>query len=133
MRLRVIRNHRNAPGGSEMPRQDRTRRSLFAAAVAGALSLALPAAADEPVFSLRIKDHKFEPSEIEIPAATRVRINVRNEDSTAEEFESHSLNREKMVRPGGQATIFVGPLSPGRYEFFGEKNPTTARGAIIVR
>jgi plastocyanin len=110
------------------------RRALLAAA-AGFVAFAMSgmAAAEEPVVTLRIKDHKFEPSELEIPVDTRVKIVVRNEDSTAEEFESHVLHREKMVRPGGQATIYVGPLSPGRYEFFGEKHPDTARGAVVVR
>lgn len=111
------------------------RRALLAAGLALALlGTAGPTVAEEPpVVILRIKDHRFEPSELGVPAGTRVKILIRNEDATPEEFESHVLHREKMVRPGGQATIYVGPLSPGRYEFFGEKHSDTARGAVVVR
>jgi hypothetical protein len=34
---------------------------------------------------------------------------------------------------GAKAIIFVGPLPPGEYPFFGEFNPGTALGKIIVR
>jgi hypothetical protein len=34
---------------------------------------------------------------------------------------------------GLKAVIFIGPLSPGEYPFFGEFNPTTALGTIIVK
>ena len=107
----------------------RAAQALLAAAM---MTIAGAAAAEDPVVTLRIKDHKFEPSELVIPAETRVKIVVHNDDATPEEFESHVLHREKMVRAGGQATIYVGPLSPGRYEFFGEKHPDSARGAVVV-
>jgi hypothetical protein len=38
------------------------------------------------------------------------------------------------VIPGGQqAAIFIGPLRPGSYEFFGDFNPKTARGHIVAK
>jgi Cupredoxin-like domain len=38
------------------------------------------------------------------------------------------------VIPGGQeGSVFIGPLSPGTYEFFGDFNPKTARGRIVVK
>ena len=99
-----------------------------------ALILAIaPAAAQEPTYSLVIKDHKFQPTEIEIPANTKIALVVKNEDSTPEEFESTQLRREKVVPGGQQITVYIGPLKPGRYEFFGDFNPTTARGHIVVR
>ena len=57
---------------------------------------------------------------------------VLNQDATPEEFESHELNREKLIAPNTKVSIFVGPLSPGRYPFFGEFHEKTARGAIIA-
>jgi hypothetical protein len=57
---------------------------------------------------------------------------VHNQDATPEEFESHELNREKVIAPGTKANIYVGPLNPGRYPFFGEFNEKTARGVIIA-
>ncbi len=93
----------------------------------------LAAAADTPEFTLTIKDHKFEPAELTIPAGQKVKIKVVNADATPEEFESHELNREKVIPGGATATIFVGPLKAGEYPFFGEFNPKTAQGKLIVK
>ena len=93
----------------------------------------VPARADEPTVTLTIKDHRFEPSEVQVPANTKVKLIVKNLDATPEEFESNELRREKVIQGGQQATIYVGPLQPGRYEFFGEFNPKTARGFVVVK
>lgn len=95
-----------------------------------ALSLSVWAA--DPEFALVIRDHQFEPTEIRVPAGQKVKLVVHNQDTTAEEFESHELNREKVIAPGTKATIFIGPLAPGRYPFFGEFHEKTARGTIIA-
>jgi heme/copper-type cytochrome/quinol oxidase subunit 2 len=89
--------------------------------------------APEPSFPLTIKNHRFEPVEFEVPANTKVKLLVKNEDVTAEEFESSSLHREKVVPPGKEVSIVIGPLKPGRYEFIGDFNRATAHGAIIVK
>ena len=68
-----------------------------------------------------------------IPAHTKVKLIVYNRDPTPEEFESFELNREKVIMGGGKAVIFIGPLPPGEYPFFGEFNPQTALGTIIVK
>ena len=81
---------------------------------------------------LVIKNHRFEPAELKVPANQRVRLTVHNQDSTPEEFESHDLNREKVIPAGGKAVIFIGPLKPGRYAFVGEFNEATAKGAVIA-
>jgi len=90
-------------------------------------------AADDATFELTIKDHKFTPSEIVVPAGQKIRLVVKNEDPTPEEFESKPLNREKVIAGKSQATIFVGPLKPGEYKFVGEYNEKTANGKIIVK
>lgn len=99
------------------------------------LSLLLPftAMAEEGVYTLIIKDHLFQPAEITIPAGKKVKLIVDNQDATAEEFESHSLNREKVIAGKSKATLYIGPLKPGRYAFEGEFNPKTAQGAIIAQ
>ena len=89
-------------------------------------------AADE-VYSLIIKDHRFQPAEINLPAGKKVKLLIDNQDATPEEFESHSLNREKVIAGKSRATIYIGPLSPGRYTFEGEFNPKTAQGVIIAQ
>jgi plastocyanin len=90
------------------------------------------AGAAEPEFTLVIKNHRFEPAELKVPAGQRVKLVVDNQDSTPEEFESHSINREKVIPGGKKASIFVGPLKPGRYTFFGEYNEKTAQGVVIA-
>jgi len=67
-----------------------------------------------------------------VPAGQKVRLLVHNQDATAEEFESHELNREKLIAPGSKVNIFIGPLKPGRYPFFGEFNEKTAQGAVVA-
>jgi len=95
--------------------------------------IAMPAAAKTPVFEIEIRNHLFEPSEIIIPANTKIKLIIYNRDPTPEEFESYELNREKIVMGNRKAVIFIGPLKPGEYPFFGEFNPITAQGMIIAR
>ncbi len=83
-------------------------------------------------FNLIIKDHKFSPTEIKIPHGQKVKLIIDNQDATAEEFESHELNREKVIPPKTKLPIFIGPLVAGKYPFFGEFNQATARGVIIA-
>lgn len=101
-------------------------------AVLVALNLPLATLAADPEVSLVIRDHRFEPAEVRVPAGQKVKLLVKNKDATPEEFESHELNREKVIAPNSKATIYVGPLKPGRYPFMGEFNASTARGVLIA-
>ncbi len=91
------------------------------------------ASAAAPEITLEIKDHLFFPATIEVPAGTKVRLQISNSDSTPEEFESYGLNREKVIPGNSKTVIFIGPLKPGEYPFFGEFYPRTAQGVVIVR
>jgi hypothetical protein len=84
-------------------------------------------------YKLVISEHRFQPAEITIPSGTKIKLTVENNDSTPEEFESHALNREKVIAGHSTATIFIGPLKPGRYPFVGEFNEATAQGVIIAQ
>ena len=97
------------------------------------LGMTTGATAQEPAYTLVIKDHQFQPTEIEVPAGQKIALLVKNNDTTPEEFESTELRREKVVAGGDQITVYIGPLKPGKYEFFGDFNPTTARGHIIAK
>jgi hypothetical protein len=85
-----------------------------------------------PEFELEIRDHLFIPDELRIPADEKVKLIIFNRDPTPEEFESYELNREKVIMGNSKAIVFIGPLSPGEYPFFGEFNPTTALGKVIA-
>lgn len=101
--------------------------SLFPFAVAA------PARADNPVFTLTISNHRFQPDELQVPSGQKIELHVVNKDKTAEEFESTDLHREKVIAGGSEITLYIGPLRPGSYEFFGDFNPKTARGHIIAK
>lgn len=90
------------------------------------------ALATPPVIEISIENHLFYPSEVRVPANTKVRLMVINKDPTPEEFESYELNREKVIVGNSKAIIFVGPLAPGLYPFFGEFNMSTAQGVLIA-
>jgi len=94
--------------------------------------LAMPATAEDE-FHLTIKDHRFQPERLEVPAGVKFKITVSNEDATAEEFESHSLHREKIVPAKGQIPVFLGPLQKGEYKFFGDFHQKTAQGVLVVK
>ena len=106
--------------------------AIYAALAVFVIAVSSPAYAVEEVV-LRIKDHKFIPETLEIPANTKVKIVVHNEDPTPEEFESHELNREKIIRGNGKGVVFIGPLEAGTYPFFGEFNMDTAQGQVVVK
>ena len=96
------------------------------------LAIAASALADDPSFSILLKNNQFVPSEVQIPAGAKVKLVVRNENPTASEFESTQFHREKIVAPGQEITVFVGPLDPGSYEFFDDFHPET-RGQLVVK
>lgn len=101
---------------------------LFATFVLGAAS-----AFAQETYTIVIKDHRMSPTELEVPAGKKIKLLVDNQDPTPEEFESHSLNREKIIPGNSKATIFIGPLKPGSYEIFGEFHQDTAQGRIVAK
>ena len=78
---------------------------LLLAALLASLGLISQALAQD--FSLTIKDHRFEPAELQVPAGKAFTLNVTNGDATAEEFESDDLDVEKVIA-GGQSAVDQG-------------------------
>ena len=46
---------------------------------------------------------------------------------------SHSMNCEKVIPGRSKASIWIGPLKAGSYDFVGEYHEDTARGKIIAK
>ena len=90
-----------------------------------------PAFASDEI-PLKLKDHKFTPSEIHVKANMPNVIVMSNEDATAEEFDSTSLKVEKVVAGNSSGNVRLRPLSPGRYPFMGEFHSDTAQGVVIA-
>jgi hypothetical protein len=91
-----------------------------------------PAAADDlPNIPVTIKNHRFSPAEIRVPTGKPVILTIKNEDATAEEFDSSALKVEKVIAGGTYGTVRLRPLGPGRYPFMGEYHSQTAKGVVI--
>jgi heme/copper-type cytochrome/quinol oxidase subunit 2 len=91
-----------------------------------------PALAQYANVEIVVKDKKFEPAEVKAPANARIVIHVTNKDAVAMEFESKSLKVEKVIAPKSEGILRVGPLKPGRYEFFDDFNQNN-RGTLVVQ
>lgn len=105
---------------------------LVAAPMLLAFAAGTAVANELPEFTLVVKNHVYQPSELKVPAGTKFKIIVRNEDATPEEFESTDFNREKIVLPNSSITVYVGPLRAGNYGFFGDFHQATAKGRLIA-
>lgn len=105
---------------------------LIAVALASLISLTATQAADTPSFSIVIKDHRFVPGELAVPAGTRVELVIENRDPAPAEFESTDLRREKVVVGNGKISVWVGPLPAGTYVFFDDFHPAT-QGRLTAR
>jgi high-affinity iron transporter len=113
-------------------RPPRARR-VAAAVLLAALLAGGPAARADELPTLVFRQHRFVPDHIVVPAHVKFRLQVQNTDDTADEFESTDLNREKLVAPGQTITVFLGPLEPGEYKFFGDFHQDTAQGVLVAK
>ncbi|HET7557318.1 MAG TPA: cupredoxin domain-containing protein [Rhodanobacteraceae bacterium] len=109
------------------------KRGLVAGLIALSLVAVAASAAEMPEYKLIIKDHKFQPTELTVPANTKFKVLVSNQDATPSEFESNEFNREKIVLPNSEVTVFIGPLDKGRYKFFDDFHQDTGNGVLIVQ
>ena len=100
-------------------------------AVFGVMVLPVASFAQEE-YRIVIKDHHFNPKELSIPSGKKVKVFIDNQDATPEEFESYELNREKVIPANSKGIIFLGPLGPGRYKFFGDFHQDTAQGVVVA-
>lgn len=110
----------------------RQKLAVFAVLALAAATAFAPSQARAADYTLTIKDHKFTPAEIKMPANKRVTIEVVNKDITPEEFESSVLKVEKVIAGNSSGTVRIGPLKPGRYPFIGEFHEDTAKGTVVV-
>jgi hypothetical protein len=117
--------------GMARPARALLAQTILLVLVAGCAQLPTAAAAlAAEAVTLTIKNHRFEPSAVSVPAGERFRIEVENQDSTPAEFESNDLRIEKIVVPGGKIAVMAGPLKPGTYKFFDDYHPDTAKGTM---
>jgi len=87
---------------------------------------------DLTVVAVTIRDHRFGPSEIHVPAGRPARLDITNQDPTAEEFDSPALKVEKVIAGGKSGSVRIRPLERGRYPFVGEYHEDTAKGEVVA-
>lgn len=95
------------------------------------LCAATSAYAETPTAKLLIQNQQFTVQELSLPADTKVKLLIHNQDSLPAEFESYDLSREVVVPGHSSVTVYIGPLSPGRYNFFNDFNHA-AQGWVVV-
>jgi hypothetical protein len=109
--------------------------SKFFAVAAGALLfgalLAGSAMAQQASVSVSVKNGQFQPREIRAPANAPLTLTVKNLDAKPMEFESVSLRVEKVVPGNSSGLVRIRALSPGRYQFFDDFNPSNI-GMLVV-
>lgn len=104
----------------------------LAALSATAVAAVAHAQPDAPVVVLTLKDHRFTPASVTVPAGQKVRIELINQDAAVEEFDSTDLGVERDVTPHGRTSFSIGPLKPGTYSFMGELHADTAQGELTA-
>jgi len=92
----------------------------------------LSSAADVSSYTLTLKNHRYQPTELRIPANIRIRLELINQDPSPEEFESNDFPAEKVMMPNSRVSLFIGPFRPGRYRFYGDFHQPTAQGTLVV-
>jgi len=97
------------------------------------LAFSMTALAADVEVKLVIENHRFQPETVNVPVGQKVKLVIENRDATPEEFESHALNREKVISAKSTATVYIGPLVAGSYPFVGEFNEKTAKGVIVAK
>jgi plastocyanin len=107
--------------------------SLRPALLLAAMLMAGSAYADDAAVKLVMRDGKFEPPVVEVPAGKRFKLEVTNQSKKAMEFESKDLKQEKIIAPGKSATFTINALKPGEYRFFDEFNEATGQGKVVAR
>ena len=112
----------------------RPMRIFFAITLLGAAALFASERANaqqSASVAISVKDHRFQPSQVNAPANRPISIKVKNLDTAPMEFESASLRVEKVIAPGSEGVVNVRALAPGRYEFFDDFHQET-RGVLVV-
>ena len=109
------------------------KHSLGGVAAAAFAVAAIGAAGAEELttYSLILKNHRFAPAEIHVPAGKAFFVSVKNLDDAADEFEMHNPAIEKVIPPGEEGKVRIRPLAPGRFPFFGDFHQDTAQGVIV--
>jgi hypothetical protein len=102
------------------------------AAIVLAVSGLCAGAQQSATVHVSVKNHRFQPAQVQAPAKVPIELHVKNLDPTPMEFESVSLRVEKVVTGNSEGIIRLRPLEPGSYNFFDDFNQD-ANGVLVVK
>lgn len=96
---------------------------------------AAPAASAQqlPSFTITVKDGRFSPDRLEVPAGKRVKLVLKNEGPGPLEFENPEMRVEKVISAGVTSFVVLPRLQPGQYDFIDEFNPFTGELKVIAK
>ncbi len=86
-----------------------------------------------PSFHIVVKDGRFAPDRVEVPAGRRVKLTLQNDGPGSLEFENDEMHIEKVLSAGARSFVILPPLKPGEYDFVDEFNPITGELKVIVK
>ena len=104
---------------------------VIALAIAGALPIT--GRAEDIGALIVLNDGAFTPSRLEVAAAGRVTIVLRNSGKQPAEFESRALRKEILIPAGSETTITLRSPARGTFDFFDDFHPDAAKGVIVVK
>lgn len=107
-------------------------RAAFGGAVLAFVLADAARAEDLQTYTLTLKDHRFTPAQIRVPAGKPFIVSITNLDDTADEFDMPRPAVEKVIQPGGEGKVRIRPLSPGSFPFTGEFHADTAKGMFVA-
>ena len=110
-----------------------TARLIFVFGLFFRLTAGTALADDLPTFQILMKDGRLIPARLVVPANTKFRLEVRNDNPGAAEFESYDLKKELVLAPGVTRKLVFHPLQPGSYKVFDEFHLETGQGLIIAK
>ncbi|GAB1384995.1 hypothetical protein MASR1M59_01430 [Melaminivora sp.] len=84
-------------------------------------------------FTVSVTDGVFEPKTLQVPAHTRIKLELLNHGPGPLEFENAEMNIEKVLGPGARSFVVLPPQPPGDIECVDEYNPVTGVLVLQVR
>ncbi len=91
------------------------------------------AAGELPTFEIVVRDGRFTPARLEVPAGHRVKLILINEGPGPLEFENDEMHVEKVLGAGARSFVVLPKLKPGQYDFIDEFNPITGELTVIAK
>ncbi len=89
--------------------------------------------AEDPTFRIEFNNGKITPARIEVPARTRIRLELVNIGDTPAEFESVELRKEKVLAGKSDSVMVIRTLDPGEYKFFDDFHLDQPPAVIVAK